>query len=267
MKKITYTLNASILSFVFISFVGCVKDEISDLEIDQKLVAENTVKATSGGSCSGDVNFADLLVETSWISGDKDDRDQFGACGVDGEAWMDQYSDGRMMLKSLAAHGQRTELKEDNGDEANLSDYKRMTFTARFSDLPSNGVTIAQIHNRSNHIKRPWIRLYIDSDGKFKIKKTNTTPKGATSNYTTIEGMQYSSNQPVTVNIWTGVNGGEEKARIKVEYNGETFTRTLTPSTAWNNLADKFYLKAGVYTEGDDTKQAKVVYSYFFINH
>ncbi|WP_025740293.1 polysaccharide lyase family 7 protein [Aquimarina pacifica] len=261
MKTTTTILKSLFFSCIIVAFVGCSKDEISDIDSTEDL----TSKTTSGGSCSSAVNFSDLVVETSWDSGDKDDRDTYGACGVDGEPWMDRYSDNRVMMKCLVGDGHRTELKEETGDEANLTKYKKMVFTAKYTSLPSHGVTIAQIHNRANNIKRPWLRLYIDSDRKFKIKETETNPTGSSSDYETYTGMKYASNGEVTITIWTGLSG-QEKAKIRVDYDGDRFEETIYPTSAWNNYDDDFYLKAGVYTEGDD-KTATVKYSAFSIKH
>ncbi len=261
MKNITTLLRLLFFIYATVILIGCSKDEISDMEY----IEEITSKTTSGGSCSSVVNFGNLVVETSWDSGDKDDRDTYGACGVDGEPWMDRYSDNRVMMKCLKGDGHRTELKEDSGDEANLKKYKRMVFTAKYTNLPSHGVTIAQIHNRANNIKRPWLRLYIDSDRKFKIKETETNPTGSSSSYETYTGMKYASNGEVTITIWTGLSG-QEKAKIRVDYNGGRFEETIYPTSAWNNYDDDFYLKAGVYTEGND-KTATVKYSAFSMKY
>lgn len=263
MKNFTINLGLSILT-VFSLLVSCSTDDTDDLQ-SEALVSENTSLSTSGNSCGGAVDFEDLEVETSWISNNKDDRDAFGACGVDGESWFDKYSDGRVMMKCKKGDGHRTELKEAVGDEDKLTKYKRMEFTAKFSSLPEHGVTIAQIHNRNSSVKRPWIRLYIDSDRKIKIKETETTPNQSQSTYTTSTGFKYVSGKAMTVTIWTG-QSGNEKAKFKIESEGNTFQKTLYPSSAWDNYDDDYYLKAGVYTEGDD-KEAKVIYSEFDINH
>ena len=244
--------------------ISCTSDGIEPTDVET-LETSNEMLLTSGGNCSPTVKFGNLLVETSWITGIKGDRIEFGACGVDNEAWMDKYVDGRFMLKSLAAHGQRTELKEKVGDEANLTQYKRMTFKAKFTDIPNHGVTIAQIHNRAEGIVRPWIRLYIDKDKRFKIKTTETAPTEVLSTYKTYIGMLYHENTEVFITVWTGISG-QEKAKIRVDYRGQRFQQNLVPSAAWDNFSDSFYLKAGVYTEGED-KQAKVTYGTFGIIH
>jgi hypothetical protein len=235
---------------------NCSKDELENIEPTAS--ADVELKATY--SC----NFSDLLVETSWISGDKDDRDSFDAADVDGESWMDVYSDGRVMMKCLAPDGHRTELKEDDGDEAALNEYKKMYFTAKYTNIPENGVTIAQIHNRGG-VNRPFVRLYIDADRYIKIKETETDPTASSSTYTTYTGPKYTSGDAVTIYVWTGLSG-EKKGKFTVVTTSTTWSQTVWPSSAWSSFSSDYYLKAGVYTEGDDLT-ATVKYNSFSISH
>jgi len=209
-------------------------------------------------------NFKDLVVETSWESGQQDLRKTYHAVDVDDEDWMDVYADGRVMMKCLAQDGHRTELKEDSGDEAALNSSKEMQFDAIIYNIPENGVTIAQIHNRGG-VKRPFIRLYIDDDNYLKIKETETDPTASNSLYSTYVGPKYTSGDSITVKIYTGIDG-EHKGDITIITNGTTWNQTVMPSSDWSNFSNDYYLKAGVYTEGNDL-QATVEYSYFYISH
>ena len=198
---------------------------------------------------NGTVDFGSLEVETSWISEDQGDRDTFEASDVDGEEWMDVNSSGVVTMKCLAEDSHRTELKEKSGDEASLNTYKKMSYTATLVDVPENGVTIAQIHNRGG-VNRPWIRVYVDYDGYIKIKETDTTPDESKSTYTVYEGPEYNSGDEISVTVTTE----NKKASFKIITNGNTLNETITPSEDWDDFSDSYYLKAGVYTEGDDTE-------------
>jgi|GEM_PF-3308046 len=259
-----YKLNL-IVSLVFLTFAGCSDEELSPMNAYKKDFVEITGAKNSKGSCSATVNFGNLEIETTYNTGVTKNKDYYKACGVDGESWMVKYSDDRVKLQCLKGDGHRTELKESKGDEANLTTQKKMIFTAKYTSLPRNGITIAKIHNRTKGVKRPWLRLYIDSDNKFKIKETKTTPWAKSSTYTTYTGMAYTPNQNVKVTIWTGENG-LEKAKIRVDYNGARFEKNLIPTSDWNNYNNGFYLKAGVTNAGTD-KEAKVTYSAFQIIH
>ncbi|MDO5969108.1 polysaccharide lyase family 7 protein [Flavivirga aquimarina] len=254
-------------SVLLLIIMGCSVDEGKTPEQMEavNLKPENLSAKTSGGFCGPNVDFEDLVVETSWISGSTGNRSTFGACGVDNESWMDKYNDGIVMMKCLSGKGHRTELKENTGDESSLSTSKTMTFTAKYTNIAKNGISIAQIHNRGSGIKRPWIRLYIDDDRYIRIKETETNPTGSSSSYSTYTGPKYTSGNVITVTVKTGLSG-QSKAEVKVQTNGNSWTKTLSPSSAWSSKSNTYYLKAGVYTEGND-KTCTVKYSYFSINH
>jgi hypothetical protein len=203
------------------------------------------------------INFGDLVVETSWISEDKSDRDTFTARDVDDEEWMDVYESGNVMMTCLAPDGHRTELKEDTGVESSLNTFKEMSYTATLAAVPENGITVAQIHNRGG-VNRPWIRVYIDDDSIIKIKATITTPDETSSEYNTYVGPEYTVGDDYSVKITTQ-NGS---ATFEIITNEITFTETLIPSDAWSNYSNDYYLKAGVYTEGDDIEPVLEISSF-----
>lgn len=236
---------------------------ISELEVygtpgEESDVTEEETKIVVS---TGVVDFGDLDVETSWITEDKGDRDTFDAIDVDGEEWMDVYSSGVVMMKCLAADGHRTELKEKSGIESSLDTYKQMSYTATLTSIPSHGVTIAQIHNRGG-VTRPWIRVYVDADRYIKIKTTETTPDEDSSTYKEYTGPLYTSGDEFTVTVTT--ENGE--AEFQITTDGTTYNETLTPTSAWDDFENDFYLKAGVYTEGDD-KQPQMKMSSFSLEY
>ena len=231
--------------------------------------AEYSFPTLQDGSCSAYVNFDNLLVETTWDSNDINSRDVYSACAVDNQEWMDRFSDNRVRLKCLSLKKHRTELKEAQGDEKSLSEYKKMEYTAKFFNLPEAGVTIAQIHNRNPSVIRPYIRLFIDNDHRIKIRETLTGMTQETSvSYKTYTGMKYISGEDIQVTIWTGFQNTKELAQIRVAYKDQRFVTNLDLSNRpeWTPFSKDFYLKAGVYT-GGNSKQATVLYSKFDIIH
>ena len=137
-----------------------------------------------------------------------------------------------------------------------------MNYTAELTNLPENGVTVAQIHN-SGGVNRPWIRVHVDNDSYIKIKETETTPDESVSTYTTYDdGPRYSPGDEFSVSIRTQ-NGN---AYFVIETNGITYTETLSPSSHWNSYSNDYYLKAGVYTEGNNV-QPRLEFSSFSIDY
>jgi len=194
-----------------------------------------------------------LVVETSWDTQNTGNRDQYDASTIDDKAWMDVLEDGKVMMKCLAGDSHRTELKEDSGDEQSLTAYRKMEYKGNLYNIPENGVTIAQIHNRATGVKRPWIRVFVDDDNYIKIRETETTPDETSSTYSTFpssSGVLYTSGDDLHIKI--EIENGS--AYFYIEADGESYEETLTPNSDWDDYASGYYFKAGVYTEGNDVQ-------------
>lgn len=228
---------------ISILLLGCSSNG-SDESGDDQLNNEDNLNASEKA-----VDFGVLVVETSWISKNTGDRDTFLASSIDNEDWMDIYDNGNVMMTCLAGDSHRTELKENSGVEQPLSVYKKMEYTATLTNIPENGVTIAQIHNRGG-VNRPWIRVYVDDDKYIKIKATETTPDESKSTYSTYTGPLYASGNEFSISIITENN----TAQFQITVGDNVFSKSLSPSVDWNNYKNSYYLKAGVYTEGEDVE-------------
>lgn len=225
--------------FVVALIFGCSSNSENE-DIDNTVDPIATPKA---------VDFGALVVETSWISKNTSDRDTFLASAIDNRDWMDIYDNGNVMMTCLAGDSHRTELKENSGAEKSLSIYKKMEYTATLTNIPENGVTIAQIHNRGG-VNRPWVRVYVDDDKYIKIKATETTPDESKSTYSTYTGPLYSSGNEFSITITTK----NRSASFEINTGNISYSKTLSPSSDWNNYQNSYYLKAGVYTEGDNVE-------------
>jgi len=202
---------------------------------------------------------ADFQIETSWLTGEASRTTQsFPAISVSSEPWYTRAA-STYVLTSLRTDGNRTEWKEFPGKEASLSVYKNMQYLAKFENIPENGVTIAQVHNRGG-VNRPLLRVYIHDDNQIHVKVTLTTPDEASSTYYTSEGINYTEGDDVKTQIL--IEDGE--IEITVETGGSTLSETIVPSSDWDNYSDSYYLKAGVYTEGNDTF-VRGIFNYFSV--
>ena len=117
-NKTTLNIGLSLL-FICALLTSCVTEENNT---DIFNTETKTLKLLEE-DCSTAINFDDLNVETTWISGDKHYIEEYAACGLDNEEWASKFKDGKFMLRCLKDDDQRTELKEANGDEANLAKY------------------------------------------------------------------------------------------------------------------------------------------------
>lgn len=199
---------------------------------------------------------ATLQIETSWNTPDRSTVSETASTFNSTDFF---FMEGdNMVLVSKESDGKRTELKEKPGEEKSLNDYKKLTYTAKVENIPENGVTIAQVHNRADGVQRPLVRVYIDDDLKIKFKLTDDPDSAST--YTTITGPVYdeSSIFSVIVLIENGV------AEFSVDTTNGSLNHTFTPSNNWSPYSSSYYLKAGVYTEGNDIKP-KISFSEFVL--
>ena len=221
---------------------------------------EEEEEETPSTDLSGTFNLEDFQIETSWLSGENStSTTSFTATSKDNEDWYDKVGN-TYWLKSLETDGNRTEWKEYPGKEASLSTYKKMEYKAIVEDIPENGVTIAQVHNRGG-VNRPLLRVYIDDDRYIKIKVTSTDPSASSSSYDVYEGPFYREGTDFTVRVLTQSG----RVSINVITTNGSMSETITPSGDWDDWDDSYYLKAGVYTEGDDTNP-KITFDYFVVD-
>ena len=246
----------SLTSIIFLSlFFGCSQNETeSNASINSNTT---TPSPTTQSNLPGEnFNLETLQIETSWNTPDRSTVSET-ASTFNPTAFF-YMENNNMVFESKESDGKRTELKEAPGQEKALSIYKKLEYTAMVDLIPENGVTIAQVHNRGNGVQRPLVRVYIDNDLKIKFKLSNN-PVG-TSTYTTIIGPDYIEGSifDVAVLIQNGV------AEFSVVTTNGTQSHTFTPSSNWYSYSSSYYLKAGVYTEGNDTRP-KISFSDFVL--
>lgn len=256
MKK--YQFYAAGFLSLAMCLTGCSKDEVAVIsevsEIPEELVAVSLTSKV--------YEISDFYIETSWESGENSRKTKsYSSTGTDNKSWYDKNSNGYYVMKSLKTDGNRTEWKEK--EESSLYNGKKMTYKARVQSIPENGVTIAQIHNRGSGVKRPWLRVYIDDDRKIKIKVTKNNPSNSSGTYDTYTGSTYSQGSDFIVKI--EYKGNKALVEVKKSNGSVILKKTITPSSSWNSYSSKYYLKAGVYTEGDD-KQPKSTFKYFYFD-
>lgn len=197
---------------------------------------------------------ATLQIETSWNTADRATVSEDATTHGPTEYYF--LDDQEMVLISKEPDGKRTELKETPGQERPLDVVKSLSYTATIFNIPENGVTIAQVHNRSTGVLRPLVRVYIDDDHRIKFKLTDDPDSD--SQYTTINGPLYQEGDIIEVSMSTS-NG---TASFTATTLAGTFSETFTPSNNWTPYSNGYYFKAGVYTEGNDTR-AEIRFSEF----
>jgi hypothetical protein len=224
-------------------------------EADSNLVVEETGSKllakgpkTTARATLGSFNFADFDGETSSGSGGTiSNRAYFNPTTTDDMFYFDVDASGYRVFKCFAPKSNRTEIKEKQGLESSLSTAKDMEYIAKLESIPSLGVTVGQVHNRGSGVNRPLLRVYV-YNGKFYIKTTTNNPSQSTGTYSTITGPSYTAGTDYTLRI--RFSNGD--VLITITTTSATLDSTITPTSSWNSYSTKYYLKAGVYTEGND---------------
>ena len=180
----------------------------------------------------------------------------------DGEKYtnngLDYYErDGNSyILTSCDQDGRRTEWKQSSSFSLNNS--REMSYTAKFEGYPSDGVTIAQIHNRGD-AGRPLLRAEI-AHGKIEFIIVDTYVKNSGNSYT-IEGPSYTEGSYLDLSLESG--NDEIIAKVTTTSGSKTVTYSKNNSNINKRIDDKwfengvindFYFKAGVYNDsGNDS--------------
>lgn len=175
-------------------------------------------------------------------------RAYFDPSTTDNTTFFDVDSSGYRVFKCFAETSNRTEIKEKYGEESPITADKDMEYIAKLESIPSNGVTVAQIHNRHPDVNRPLTRVYV-INGVFYIRTTTNNPNSSSGTYSTVTGPNYTSGTDYTLRI-RFVNAGY--ATITITTTSSTITTNITPSVNWSSYSSTYYVKAGVYTGGSD---------------
>lgn len=155
------------------------------------------------------------------------------------------------ILTSCEQKGRRTEWKQSS--KFSLNSYRKMSYRAKFYDYPSDGVTIAQIHNRGD-AGRPLLRIEI-IHGKIEFVIVDTYVKNSGNSHP-VDGPSYSEGSYLDLSLETGSN--EIIATVTTTSGSKTVKYTKNNSNDDYSINNKwfesgvisdFYFKAGVYND------------------
>lgn len=167
-------------------------------------------------------------------------------------------TNNRMVLESHSTNKKRTELKETNSNA--LGTFHTMYYVAYVDNIPADGVTIAQIHNREG-AEKPLLRVEIGDDKKIHIIEALTIKKAdSDSKYydKRVSSFTYKENERIIVRLRLLSNG---KVNVYVKYGTQTMARTFTPESQWRDskVAKGYYFKAGVYNDSGDGRTEPLI--------
>ena len=171
-----------------------------------------------------------------------------------------------LLLECQLDKGRRAEFKQIS--EGPLTSFSKLELQGVYYDIPNNGVTIAQVHNRGGNSNKPFFRLVLHNDGlETVIRKDPEVSSSDTTfqkeDFPFVDGEDYDLSSLTVV-----VEKSNGFVHISVEQNGvlvldESYQPDAT--TDWvndNGIANGFYLKAGLYNDdGPHSKNLVVGYS------
>jgi hypothetical protein len=184
---------------------------------------------------------------------------------VDEEYFYENNDESELNLKCKAEDGRRAEFKEPTGDEGPLTQYRKIDFTASYYNIPENGVTIAQVHNRGDGGGKPLFRLELEADGTLKTILRDLPNGTSPTDTKSIPNFEYDEGSNIRI-ILKRNNG---LVYLKIRQNSSwVINTTFEAPEAWSSsdVEYYYYLKAGVYTEGND-EEATVNYTKFKISY
>jgi len=171
-----------------------------------------------------------------------------------------------LLLECQLDKGRRAEFKQIS--KGPLSAFAKLEFQGVYYDIPANGVTIAQVHNRGGTSNKPFFRLVLHEDGLEtvirkdpEVSSSNTTFQKETFSF--IDGANYDQSS-----LTIAIEKSDGFVHISVDQNGVLIlNESYQPenTTEWvnnNGIANGFYLKAGLYNDdGPHTKNLVVGYA------
>jgi len=281
--RLTYLL-LFIFSFIFLTNCSDSNDDPRSAEeilaeiqegVDEE-TEEDTTENENSNLAERYVFDGNIVIENSYNTGGCDsppcDTNDESLVGVfDNQVPDDPYfylsgDQSELNLKCQLEKGRRIEFKQRS--EGSLTSFSQLALEGTYYDIPSNGVTIAQVHNRGGNSNKPFFRLVLHNNGlETVIRKDPEVSSSDTSfqkeDYSFVDNAIYDGSPlKVTVEKSSGL------VHIKVIQNEVTILdESFAPdtSTKWvtdSGIANGFYLKAGLYNDdGPHTKDLVVGYN------
>ena len=202
-----------------------------------------------------------LVIEHSWNTGGCDsppcDTDEDALINVfDNSLPDDPYfymeaDEEELNLECQQERGRRAEFKQIS--EGPLTSYSKMEFEGVYYDIPEDGFTIAQVHNRGGNSNKPFFRLELHRNKlETVIRKDPEVNSSDTSfdkvDYPFLNGGDYNL---FPLKVILEKSGGFAHITV-MQDNSIILDQSFQPdsTTDWLNnsgIANGFYLKAGAY--------------------
>ncbi|MUU79196.1 polysaccharide lyase family 7 protein [Winogradskyella endarachnes] len=251
---------------LFISlFISCSSDNNSsnDNDDDQIVIDDPTDDDVEEPSDLYErfVFSSDLVIEHSWntdgcdsppCSTNQDNLDNVFDNALPNQPYFYmEDNEEELNLVCQLDKGRRAELKQTT--EGPLTSYSKMEFEGIYYNIPSEGMTIAQVHNRGGNSNKPFFRLELHNHKLETVIRKDPEVSSSETTFSKID-FPFVDNGNYTqfpLNVTLEKNNGVVSIRVMqgdVVIVDEDFE--ADPTTNWVNdtgISNGYYLKAGLY--------------------
>jgi len=282
-SKLAYILFVFYLSL----FSSCSSNNDSN-EPDEIIIIENGDDENAGDDGNNDgggttVSLAErfvfdenIVIEHSFNTGGCSsppcDTDEDSLLGIFTNAVPDDSyfylsdDESELNLECQSEKGRRAEFKQTS--EGPLSSFSKIEFEGIYYDIPNNGVTIAQVHNRGGNSNKPFFRLVLRDDVLETVIRKDPEVSSSDTSFQKEEFSFVGNADYDESSLHVVLEKSNGFVNITVIQNGTTILdKSYAPDTTtdWvrdNGIANGYYLKAGLYNDdGPHTKSLVVGYS------
>ena len=162
--------------------------------------------------------------------------------------------------------GRRIEFKQVS--EGPLTSFSRIELEGVYYDIPNNGVTIAQVHNRGGNGNKPFFRLVLHNDGLETVIRKDPEVSSRETDFDKNDFPFSDEGNYDLSPLKIVLEKNNDAVHISVEQNGVMIldqSFAPDPTTRWvsnTGISNGFYLKAGLYNDdGPHTKNLVVGYT------
>lgn len=268
--------------FSALVLLSCTSDDfVPDETLDEPIVITPPSDDPDPVDPAASENFTfdtNLVMEHSWNTGGCTP----GPCSTISTSLNDVFANGQpddpyfyraengvdLILHCQPQKGRRTEFKQIS--DGPLTTPSLIEFEAVYFDIPEEGMTIAQVHNRGGNSNKPFFRLELHSDELETVVRQDPE---VNSSDTSFDKQSYSFANGANYNgesIKILIEKGDGVVHLVAEHNGVVLIdQTYAPdaSTNWvtnNGISNGYYLKAGIYNPAEEhTEDIIMQYSSF----
>ena len=248
--------------FIFL-LVGCASDDTTtDNEDDQEITDDDPIIDDEPSDLDERFVFgSNLVIEHSWDTGgcdsppcstNQDNLDAVFENTLPNDPYFYMNDDEEELnLVCQLEKGRRVEFKQTT--EGPLTSFSKMEFEGIYYNIPSEGMTIAQVHNRGGNSNKPFFRLELHDDKLETVIRKDPEVSSSETSFTKMDFPFVNNGDYSLFPLKVTLEKNNGFVSIKVMQDDVVIVDEdfqADPTTDWVNdtgISNGFYLKAGIY--------------------